>query len=235
MYVNDKFKNSVFTALFEDPVLLRELYCALENVSLPSDTPVTINTLKNVLHMGKYNDISFVISGKLVVLIEHQSTINPNMALRLLIYIARVLEQIVESNTLYSRKRIAIPWPEFYVLYNGIEPFPDDSVLKLSDLFERPQSLGLPKKLKPLLELEVRVININEGRNNDLLKRCSKLGEYSAFIAKIREFMQEINNLEESIKKAVKHCHKHDILKGCIFQSKMNTKCETLEQKCEII
>lgn len=210
---NKKHKSSVFTALFEDPVILRELYCALENVSLPPDVPIIINTLKNVLYMGKYNDISFVIDGKLVVLIEHQSTINPNMTLRLLLYIARVLEKIVESKTMYSEKRITIPWPEFFVLYNGIAPFPDDSVLKLSDLFERPQSLGLPEKLKPLLELEVRVININKGSNSEILKRCAKLNEYSIFIEKIREFMREFDNLEESIKEAVKHCHKHGILK----------------------
>ncbi|MCL2805098.1 MAG: hypothetical protein FWD26_04080, partial [Treponema sp.] len=88
MTVNRKFKSSVFTTLFENPDLLRELYCALEGVSLPPDTPVSINTLENVLWMDIFNDISFVIGEKLVVLVEHQSTINPNMALRLLFYIS---------------------------------------------------------------------------------------------------------------------------------------------------
>jgi len=32
---------------------------------------------ENVVYMDLYNDISFEIAGKLVVLIEHQSTINP--------------------------------------------------------------------------------------------------------------------------------------------------------------
>ena len=63
--------------------MLRELYCALNGISLPPDAPVSINTLDNVLFMGFVNDISFQID-ELVVLIEHQSTINPNMALRLL-------------------------------------------------------------------------------------------------------------------------------------------------------
>jgi len=92
---NTKYKDSVFSFLFSDPDLLRELYCALEGVDLPPDVPVIINTLRNVLFMGINNDISFEICGKLVVLIEHQSTINPNMALRLLMYIARVYEKIV--------------------------------------------------------------------------------------------------------------------------------------------
>ncbi|MDR3019381.1 MAG: Rpn family recombination-promoting nuclease/putative transposase, partial [Treponema sp.] len=166
MQSNKKFKNSVFVSLFNDPDLLRELYCALEGVSLPQDVPVSINTLENVLYMDFNNDISFEIGGKLVVLIEHQSTINPNMALRLLIYITRVLEKRIKSRTLYSKKPVSIPYPEFYVLYNGKDPFPDNKTVRLSDLFEKPQELGLPKKALPMLELEVKVININEGRNS---------------------------------------------------------------------
>jgi len=162
--------------------------------------------------MDFYNDISFEIGGKLVVLIEHQSTINPNMALRLLFYIARVLEKMINSRTQYSRKRLSIPWPEFFVLYNGVAPYPDQSVLRLSDLFEKPQDLGLPKKAHPLLELEVKVININKGRNEAIVNRCKKLAEYSEFIAKTRTFLGELGNKEDAIKKAVKYCQKHDIL-----------------------
>ena len=213
MYVNNKFKNSVFTMLFNNPDLLRDLYSALGGVSLPPDVPVSINTLENVLFMDFNNDISFEIGGKLVVLIEHQSTVNPNMALRLLIYFSRVIEKRVKGGALYSKKRLSIPWPEFYVLYNGTDPFPDEAVLRLSDLFERPQDLGLPEKFHPLLELEVKVLNINEGRNAAIVSRCKELAEYSAFIAKVRAFWNESGNLGEAIKDAVNFCQKHDILK----------------------
>ena len=158
------------------------------------------------------NDISFEIDGKLIILLEHQSSLNPNMALRLLIYITRVLEKKVEGGTLYSKKRLSIPWPEFFVLYNGADPFPDNAVLKLSDLFEKPESLGLSGKTRPLLELEVKVININEGKNKDIANRCKRLFEYSLFMGKIREFNNKLGNLETAIRKAVKYCQKHDIL-----------------------
>jgi len=206
------YKDSVFTALFNDPDLLRELYCALEGITLPSDVPVSINTLQNVLYLDLYNDISFEIGGKLVILIEHQSTINPNMALRLLLYISRILEKRTEGVRLYSKKKLTIPWPEFFILYNGKEPYPDVVTLKLSDLFDKPQDLGIPEKSYPLLELEVKVININEGRNSEIVNKCKKLAEYSFFIAKIREFLNETGNLEESIAGAVNYCSKHDIL-----------------------
>jgi len=212
MESNKNFKDSVFTALFGTPDLLRDLYCALEGVHLPADVPVSINTLENVLYMDLYNDISFEIGGKLVVLIEHQSTINPNMALRLLFYISRVFEKMVDSRTQYSKKRLSIPWPEFFVLYNGTDPYPDKMILRLSDLFEKPQDLGLPEKAHPLLELEVKIININKGRNGAIVKRCKKLAEYSEFIARTRSFLEEFGNKEEAIKAAIKYCQKHDII-----------------------
>ena len=61
MDANTKYKDSVFSYLFSDPDLLRELYCALEGVDLPPGVPVIINTLQNVLFMGINNDISFEI------------------------------------------------------------------------------------------------------------------------------------------------------------------------------
>jgi len=213
MSINRNFKDSVFTALFKEPDLLRELYSALGGVFLPSDTPVSINTLENVLYMDLYNDISFEIGGKLVVLIEHQSSINPNMALRMFLYISRVLEKTVKGRSLYSERSLSIPWPEFYVLYNGTKPYPDENTLKLSDLFEKPQDLGLSEKHIPLLELEVKVININEGRNEAIVSRSKNLAEYSSFIARVRAFLEEGNSLEEAIKKAVKYCQKYGILK----------------------
>ena len=43
-----------------------QLYCALEDVSLPSDVPIKINTLSDVLFMDRINDISFEIGGRLL-------------------------------------------------------------------------------------------------------------------------------------------------------------------------
>ena len=210
MNTNRKFKDSVFTTLFNNPDLLRELYGALKGISLPKDIPVSINTLENVLFLDINNDISFEIEGKLIVLIEHQSSINPNMAFRLFLYIARVLEKKIKGSTLYSKKPISIPWPEFYVLYNGKDDFPDEQVYKLSELFQKSK---LSEKVSPLLELEVKVLNINEGRNKTIVSRCRKLAEYSEFIARIHGYWKELGDLEEGIKKAIKYCHRRAILK----------------------
>ena len=178
MNLNKNYKDSVFSLLFSDPDLLRELYCALESITLPADVPVTINTLQDVLFLDRINDISFEIGGKLVILIEHQSTINPNMALRLLMYIARIYEKIIGEKNIYVSWLVPIPRPEFYVLYNGVSPFPEEKILKLSDSFEKTGSLGLSEKEKAALELEVKVININQGKNERLVQKCKTLAGY---------------------------------------------------------
>ena len=213
MNANTKYKDSVFSFLFSDTDLLRELYCALEGITLPADIPVNINTLRDVLFMDRINDISFEIGGKLVILIEHQSTINRNIALRLLMYIARVYEKIIGDKNIYSSHPIPLPRPEFFVLYNGVAPYPDEKILRLSDLFELAASLGIPEKENPSLELMVNVININQGRNGGILQRCKTLKGYSAFIGKVREYEKEGYSLEEAIRKAVIYCREHDILK----------------------
>ena len=60
-------------------------------------------------------------------------------------YIARIYEKIADDRTLYSSKSITIPRPEFFVLYNGKAPYPKDVTLKLSELFEKTDTLGLPR------------------------------------------------------------------------------------------
>src|SRR5215469_12276011 len=109
MKINKKHKDSVFTKLFgHDKKTILELYNAIFNTNYGEDTDVKITTLEDVLFMDRVNDISFVIDGKLVVLIEHQSTINNNMPLRMLFYMARIYEKICDNESMYHTKRIEI-------------------------------------------------------------------------------------------------------------------------------
>lgn len=224
MGANVKFKDSVFTLLFRDENTLRELYGALTGTKIPKKTPVKINTLVDILYIALLNDVSFVVGDRVVVLIEHQSTINPNMAIRLLMYIGRVYEEITAEMNLFGREKLSIPWPEFIILYNGSAPYPDKAVLKLSDLFKNAASLGIPKDRLPPLELTAVVYNINQGRNEDIVKRCRMLKEYSDFIAKAREFGAEKagkrgavktgrEEREKALKKAIEWSIDHNILK----------------------
>lgn len=54
---------------------------------------------------------------------EQQSTLNPNMPLRGLMYFGNLYDSYIESNGLniYGKKLIKIPTPQYYVLYNGTD------------------------------------------------------------------------------------------------------------------
>jgi len=216
---NRKHKNSVFSFLFSNPDLLRELYSAIEGVTIPPNIPIDINTLSNVLFISQINDISFLIDNRLVVLIEHQSTINGNIPLRLLEYVGRIYEKIIDYENKYQKNMIKIPKPEFIVLYNGKDEYPDHSELKLSDAFMNVDGLKQNAIDNLPLELIVQVYNINQGCNPEILKKCKTLDNYSFFVDKIREYLNTGKSLEESIKLVINYCIKNDILKNFLKEN----------------
>ena len=218
MKTNNKYKDSVLSSLFKDNDSVRKLYNALEGVTLPKDVPIEINTLSDVLYMGQINDISFMIGSILLIVIEHQSTINPNMPLRLLMYIARIYEKIVARRNLYKSTLEKIPLPEFIVLYNGTKPYPDKMILKLSDAFKDVAALKGTTPAVPDLELIVKVYNINKGHNTEIVKKCEKLYGYSFFVDKVRELEKKMPK-EEAMKAAIDYCIKHNVLKGFLEEN----------------
>jgi hypothetical protein len=206
MSVNTKYKDSVFTKLFDDEDRLRELYSALEGVEYDPTLPIAINTLRDVIYMNQVNDLSFTAGGKMVFVIEHQSTPNPNMPLRILLYIARIYEKIVEHRSLYKETLVKVPKPEFIVLYNGLEKAPEKWELRLSDAF-----LGLEAEEKTALDLTVTTYNINKGQNAALLQRSESLAGYAEFVAKMRENVATMPK-EQAMAEAVRYCIRNGIL-----------------------
>ena len=202
----------MFSLLFSDPDILRELYSAIEGVELPPDTAIDINTLSNALFMGQINDVSFTVGDRLIVLIEHQSTVNKNMPLRLLMYVARVYEKIIDRMRLYQTGLEKIPEPVFIVLYNGRDPYPEHTVLRLSEAFRDTACLRAENPGGPSLELVVHVYNINQGYNAGLLARCETLSGYSVFVSKIWEYRKTMP-LEDAMKAATRYCIENDILR----------------------
>jgi len=169
---NRRYKDSVFVDFFSEDRTAKANFLALYNALHGTDyqsTAILKNIrLKQVLYMSFANDVSYLVDNKIIVLAEHQSTINPNMPIRCLEYIARLYEQFYKSKEKYSRKQLAIPTPEFYVFYNGKEPYRGDSLLKLSDSFTQ-------KHNEYALELSVKVVNIAVDKEHGFekaIKEC---------------------------------------------------------------
>jgi predicted transposase YdaD len=214
MSVNKEYKNSVFTTLCKDKKRLIEIYNAISKKNYPPDTEIEIATLDDVLFLNRRNDVAFVIEGRIVVLMEHQSTLCENMPVRLLIYVGRVYEKLFSidpklKRAIYKTKLLKIPKPEFYVLYNGRDEFPEQKELRLSDAFHETDAT---EWLGGLLELSVPVYNINEGFNEEIVRRSETLSGYAAFIALVRRYLSSNYTLEEAIGQAVRDCVERNIL-----------------------
>ena len=223
---NRQYKSSVFADVMSVPEAALEAYFALKNVKLPNDTPVEILTLSDVMYLGQLNDVAFLIKNVMILLLEHQSSNNPNLPARIFTYLGRQYEKVLakDNKGLYGSTLVRIPRPEFYVLYNGKTRLRDDNgndvdfrTYKLSDAFlDAPESPDCI--FQGAIELEVPVYDINDGHNKEMLERSARLRQYAKLIAKIREFEAQGAELQEAIKRAVEYCIANDILKEYLIE-----------------
>ncbi len=209
--VNRECKDTVFRMLFKEKARLLELYNGLNGTDYQDENELEIYTLENAVYMGMKNDVSFLLMSELN-LYEHQSTYNPNMPLRNLLYIARQFEKYVKDKSLYSEKRIMLPTPGFVIFYNGKDAQPERRVLKLSDSFEK-------RTEKPALELEAVQLNVNAGKNRELMERCRTLKEYSQYVACVRKYTAR-EPLSEAVDHAVTECIQEGILRDFLLSQR---------------
>ena len=205
---NRHYKDSVFVDLFSSDRTAKNnflaLYNALYNTNYQSTAILQNIRLKQTMYMSFANDVSYLVDNKIIVLAEHQSTVNPNMPLRCLEYVTRLYEHIQNPRDRYSRALKKIPVPVFYVFYNGRENIPAQKILRLSDSFiKQPET--------PTLELVVKLININYDKDSQILKSCEPLGQYSRFVEAVRRHIAV--DKEHGFENAIKECIKNDILR----------------------
>ena len=205
---NRRYKDSVFVDFFGEDKNAKAnfiaLYNALHGTCLDASVELEPLRLEQVMYMAFRNDVACLVDGKIIVLVEHQSTINANMPLRFLQYAARLYEHIQNPRDRYLRRLKKIPTPEFYVFYNGEEDYPKKATLRLSDAF-----ITAPEK--PSLELIVSVTNINYNKGCKILHTCKPLKEYTLFIEAVRKHTKL--DSENGFKNAIKECIQNDILR----------------------
>lgn len=153
------------------------------NLTLETAKIEDIN-LENVFYTRLRNDVAKIVNGRLVVLFEHQSTVNENLPLRMLEYVTMTYISILNAKDRYKTALQKIPRPLFVVFYNGKQNFPEEKILRLSDAF---LDDGVNEVM---LELTVRMININLEKNSPILQKSKTLHDYSSlcyFIEKCKE------------------------------------------------
>ena len=212
---NREHKSTVFCKVFADKKDLMNLYNALNGTDYKDENDLEINTLENVIYMTMKNDVSFIIDCNLN-LYEHQSTFNPNMPLRGLIYFSQLYNKYATQNglDLFSSALQEIPLPQYVVFYNGRKAQPDKTTLRLSDAFS-------DKSRRGCLECEVDMLNINYGHNRELMDKCKKLEEYAIFVDTARKYaLKSPQNPRKALVQAVDECIQNNVLKDLLISQK---------------
>ena len=217
--VNRTFKSTLFIMLFEDRKNLLELYNAITGKHYADPELLEINTLENAIYMSMKNDVSFLIDGRLS-LYEHQSTKNPNLPLRFLLYISHLYSRLTVKANLYGEAIVRIPAPEFIIFYNGKDEMPERQLLKLSDMYN-------VKEEKPKLELEATLLNISGTNNRKLKEACRTLRDYAIYTDKIRAYTEKME-LAEAVDRAINECIKEDILRDFLMGHKAEARAMSI-------
>ena len=203
------YKDRLFRMVFREKKELLGLYNAVNGTSYTDPEALTVVTLENAIYMNMKNDLA-VVMDFYMDLYEHQSTYNPNIPLRNLHYVARELRSWSNGRTIYGRQLVKIPTPRFFVFYNGRDMQPERQVLKLSDAFINPEE-------DPALELKVVMLNINLGRNKELMEQCHTLLEYAQFVDRLRTCEKSMGR-EEAVKHTVDTCIREGILRDFLLK-----------------
>ena len=204
-------KDRLFRMIFREKKELLSLYNAVNGTFYTNAEDLEIVTLENAIYMNMKNDLAFIMDSYLN-LYEHQSTYSPNMPLRDLFYIAKELQGQVDHRDLYRNTLIKIPTPRFLVFYNGSEEQAEKKYLRLSDAFQKSMD-------DPDLELVVTMLNINLGKNRELLNQCQTLKEYAIYVKKVRTYAKSMK-VEEAVDRAVTECINEGILREFLLQNR---------------
>lgn len=209
------FKSRMFIMIYRDKKRLLNLYNAISGRHYTDPEQLTITTLENAIYMSMKNDVSFLI-GMRLSLYEHQSTFNPNMAIRFLFYLADLYSGLLKDYNLFGTKQVMIPPPKFIVSYNGVDERPDHEIHRLSDSYivqEEPISL----------ELLVEVFNINKGHNRELMEACKDLADYAEYTYRVRKYAKEMP-IEDAVERTINECIQEGILKDFLLQNRAEAK-----------
>ena len=202
MSENREYKSDVFSMLMENKEYALQVYNALNDSSYDDPEQVEVCNLESGISLSIRNDAAFIVDTEINIY-EHQSSVNPNMPLRALIYFTAIIQGIISRKDLLSSRLIRIPTPHFAVLYNGKEDRPVKEIFKLSSAYSKPAE-------NPELELVCTVYNINPDKDKELLQKCAVLDGYTSFVELVRK--NENDGLDNPIERAIDYCIQNHIL-----------------------
>ncbi len=214
-----KYRDRLFIAIFgkdnERSKRWRlDLYNVLNGTNYTDPNALELNTIENVIYIKMYNDVSFLVDSQMT-LYEQPSETNANMPLRGFFYFAQLYQKHLAKKdlNLHRSSLIKIPNPRFIVFYNGDTKKPERYELRLSSAFELKDDSGK-------FEWTADVININQGANEALVKKCKSLYDYIRLVGRISDNKKAGMKIGPAVSEAVDWAIKQNFLEGFVHEQK---------------
>ena len=218
---NREYKDRLFKFIFGNPENREwtlSLYNAINGSHYTDAEAIRFNTIENAVYMSMKNDVSFLVDNTMNFY-EQQSTFNPNMPMRFLIYAGMVYSRYVEESKSYHRfssRQQKAPTPKCVCFYNGTADKEDTVILSLSDAFD----VDAPADI----DVRVTMININFGHNKALLAACIPLREYSFFVDRIHYYQEAMDSLEAAVDAALRELPEDSLIKPFLIANRAEVK-----------
>lgn len=197
--VKGNVKDSIFCNLFRIKKYLLQLYQVLH----PEDADMTEEgieniTINHVFTNGIYNDLCFTAGGRLILMLEAQSTWSVNVIIRMFIYLAQTYHEYFKGNStnLYGSKKAVMPEPELYVVYTG-DRKKRQEYISLSEEFFGGRNIGI----------ELRAKVIYGGKGNDILE------QYIKFTKVYNGQVKEYGRTRKAVIETIRICKNENLLK----------------------
>ncbi len=221
--INKTHKDRLFSFLFgrqENRGWTLSLYNAVNNTSYTDAGGMEFTTIGDAVYMGMKNDLSFLLDSYMSVY-EQQSTFNPNMPVRGLMYAGRLYDKYIHMHHLniYGKKMVTLPVPKLVTFYNGTDGKGDEVVLRLCDAFGE-----VLDARESDIQVRVRMLNINHGHNRKLMDACRPLSEYAWLVEEIRKNKREPMAIEEAVDKAINDMPEGFEIKGYLVGNRAEVK-----------
>ncbi len=219
--VNNEYRDRLFKFIFGNPnhkEWTLSLYNAVNGSNYTDANDIEINTIDDAVYMKMKNDVSFIVDETLN-LYEQQSTYNPNVPLRFLIYAGMLIDKYARQRNLhlYGSRLQTIPVPKCVCFYNGKAEREDRTILKFTD--------GFPLGAKSDIEVIVTMININYGHNMELLEGCEPLRDYSWFVdGVVNKQVQDRQSLARAIDETINEMPDDFVIKQFLLDNKAEVK-----------
>ena len=124
--VDRRYKATLFKHIFKETEPFLDLYEGCSGRRLSTEDITSFDLDSDVVQRERYNDVSFITNdNRLIYLVEHQSTSNANLAVKLGAYYFDLLKLWIEHMgvSIHTAKEVQFPKPELYAVYNGKTPY----------------------------------------------------------------------------------------------------------------